>query len=239
MAKRKKLYGAAAAAHARKMGKRSNPHKRRKRRNPHRSYRRRRRNPPPPPVASKSRRGRKRHMVKHYTRKGGSVSGYRRRGGPVKAHWSNPFGSAGGVALEGLIAAGAILGTLIAVGYANGQLQKVSFTQSGWGNLAGKLAVAVGAGMAAVYLARRRTISREVAFAMAGAAMAPLLLGGVAMVAPSVAGQVTLAGDGMEDNGMPPMAGVVEQGAVGAQLEAQLQAELQAELNDEVENGEI
>jgi len=229
---RKKLYGAAAKAHAKKQAKskrRSNPARKASR----------------PARRKKRHQNRKRHVVKDYKRKGGAVSAYRRKGAFVKKHWSNrkrrrsnPFGvgQAGSVAMEGLIGAGVVLGTLLVVGLANGQLQKWGPTQSGWGNLAGKLALAVAGGMAAQYAYRKGTISKQTAFAITGTAMAPLLLGSLAMFAPQVAGRINLAGDGDSEghsgDGSEGMGDVVEHGAVAAQLEAELQAQLEAELND-------
>ena len=238
MARKRKLYGAAAAAHAKKAGKASGK-KRRKARPARKARKARRARRAAPAAAAPSRKRRvtrKRHQVKRYHRAGGQVKSYRRKGANVKKHWSNPFGlgQAGSVAMEGLIAAGAILGTLFVVGYANNQLHRFPVTSSGWGNLAGKFALAVGAGMGAGYLYKRRMVSKEVAYAMTGAAMAPLLLGGLAMLSPQIAGSINLAGP---DEGV---SGVVEYGAVGAELQAQLEAELNAQLEaEESESGMV
>jgi len=226
---RKKLYGAAAKAHAKKQA------KSKRRSNPRRKARK--------ASAPKRRVNRKRHIVKHYHRKGGAVSAYKRKGADVKKHWSNKkrrrnnphfgLGQAGSVAMEGLIGAGVVLGTLLAVGFANGQLQKFGPTQSGWGNLAGKLALAVAGGMAAQYAYRKGTISKSTAFAITGTAMAPLLLGSLAMFAPQVAGRINLAYEDDGGSSGQDMGNVVEQGAVAAQLEAELNAELQAQLESD------
>jgi hypothetical protein len=235
MARKRKLYGAAAAAHAKKAGRKSAPKRSSKRRKARKARRSFRRSAPLAAAPAKRRKAkRERHQVKRYHRKGGRVSSYSRRGANVQGHWSNPA-NFGGVAMEGLIAAGAILGTLLVVGYANGHLQKFGPTQSGWGNLAGKFALAVGAGVAAGYAYKRRMISDKTAYAITGAAMAPLLLGGLAMLSPQVAGMVTLAG-GMDEESSVGVGNVVSYGAVGAELHAQLEAQLEAER--EVEDNE-
>lgn len=217
-----------AAAKAKRSGRAKPARKARKARKARRSA---------PKAAAPRKVHRKRHQVKRYHRSGGHVKSYRRRGANVKQHWSNPFGQSGQVAIEGLVAAGAILGTLLVVGMANRQLQRFAPTQAGWGNIAGKLALAIAAGTGARMLYKRRMVSRETAFAMTGAAMAPLLLGGVAMFAPQIAGQVGLAAEEMPMN-EGGMAGVVEYGAVGAELQAELQAQLESDA-DEVESGII
>lgn len=230
--KRRKLYGAAAAAHAKKVG-RKNPHRRTKRRKARKAARRYRRNPP---AVAAVRHRRKRHMVTRHHRSGGRVSSYRRGGASVKSHWSNPLGlgRSGQVAMEGLMGAGVILGTLFVVGFANKQLQRFQLTQAGWGNIAGKLALAVAGGTAAHMAARKGTISRATAYAITGAAMTPLLLGALAMVAPQVAGNISLA----DEDG--DLGNVVTHGAVAGNMEAELRAQLEAQLEEEeVETGMV
>jgi hypothetical protein len=198
MAKRKKLYGAALAAHQKKA----------------------RRNAPVTPktlkrVGKKVRvhgkkgviKTRTVHIVKRYKRKGGPVAAYRRKGGSVPRHISNPrprrsyrryrrnpFG--GGLlndAKEGLMAAGVILGTLWLAGVVNRQLNKVPMLAIGWPNVLGKLAVALGVGaVASKFMPQGLQKYNSVVY---GAAFVPALLSGVAQVSPMAAAQLTLAGD--------------------------------------------
>ena len=152
----------------------------------------------------KARRSTKRgkHIVKRYHRKGGRVHGYSRKGTSVKRHWSNPMGlnlgNLGRTTLDGLIAAGVLFGALFAVGYANGLVKRVPMLAAGWGELAGKLAVALGVGVAAGMAVRKGLISRERALVIGAAGFAPLGLSLLGRYLPSVAGQITLA----EDEGM-------------------------------------
>jgi hypothetical protein len=232
--KRRKLAGAALAAHQAKVAKKSRKSSKRRKSAPKASA----------PAPSRKRRSskrksggtrslaraksqRRRHPVKAHKRRGGRVHSYARHGAFVRKHMSNP--SIGAVTMEGLMAAGIILGSVLVVGYANGQLGRWSKTSSGWGNLAGKLAIALGAGLGAHYAARKGYLSKASAYAVTGAAFAPLVLAGVASFAPAIAGRVTLAN---EDTDAP-------QGMAGGNgLQAQLEAELQAELNDHMERDE-
>lgn len=129
------------------------------------------------------------------------------------------------------MAAGIILGSVLVVGYANGQLGRFSKTASGWGNLAGKLAIAVGAGLGAHWAAKKGYLSKASAYAVTGAAFAPLVLAGVASFAPQIAGRVTLADDEYDPQVPAGMAG-------GRGLQAELSAELSAELEAGLEREE-
>jgi hypothetical protein len=230
--KRRKLAGAALAAYNKKRGiKKASAPKRKRRKSVKASRPGGSRSVSP---ARRSSAKRKRHMVKQHNRRGGAVHGYKRHGALVHAHMSNPYRrrsrrrsmrnpQLGSVALEGLMAAGIILGSVLVVGYANGQLGRFSKTASGWGNLAGKLAIALGAAYGAHWASRKGYLSRASAYAVTGAAFAPLVLAGVASFAPQIAGRVTLANE--YDDQLPENMG----GGKG------LQAQLNAELNDELE----
>lgn len=226
--KRRKLYGAALAAHQKKAGKSS-----RKRRKPskRRASARRR------PVASK--RKAHRYIPQTKRNKDGSRPRVKRSRAHVSDYMRNPkrrkarrnpgmFGmnQLGSTAMQGLMGAGVILGTILAVGYANRQLERWSATQLGWGNIAGKLAIAVAGGVAATWLVRKGKLSKEMGYAVTGAAFAPLALGVVARFTPALASQVTLAQD---EDGMSAQL----EAPMGPSSEAAIQAELEAQLEDE------
>ena len=224
--KRRKLYGAALAAHQKKAG-RKNPKRRTRRKarkNPlkkaHRYWPQTKKNKD----GSKPKIKRSRAHVSSYNRNPKRRTTRRRR---------NPgmFGmnQMGSTALQGLMGAGVILGTILAVGYANRQLERWQTTQVGWGNIAGKLAIAVAGGVAATWLVRKGKLSREMGYAVTGAAFAPLLLGGVARFMPQLAAQVSLA---EEDGSMYAQL----EAPMGPGSEAAVQAELEAQLEDEAES---
>lgn len=226
MAKRRKLYGAALKAHQKKNGK-SRPARKK------RTFRRKARRPRSLGAAAAPRR--KRHMVKYHTRKGGKVSGYKRSGANVTAHMSNrrrrrtrrnPFGMGqwGGATIEGLIAAGVLFGTLLAVGFVNKQIQRVNQLSTGWANLAARLGVALGGVLGAGYAVRQGWLSRANGQVAAAASFAPLTLGLVASFAPNIAGQISLAD---EDNGMGAELGMTPGNRLSDNtLDAELSAEL-------------
>lgn len=232
--KRRKLFGAALAAHQKKAGKgrgrkARRPSKRRAsaRRRPVRASRKHayipqtKRNKD----GSRPRVKRSRAHVSDYMRNPKRRSARRRK---------NPgmFGmnQLGSTALQGLMGAGVILGTILAVGYANRQLERFQMTQVGWGNIAGKLAIAVAGGMAATWLVRKGKLSKEMGYALSGAAFAPLALGVVARYMPQIAAQVSLA---EEDEGS--MYAQLE-APMGPGSEAAVHAELEAQLEDEAES---
>jgi len=228
--RRKKLYGAALKAHQKKAG----GSRRRKARRPSKRRATSRRRP---------RRASRKHAYIPQTKynKDGSRPRVKRSRAKVHKYMRNArrrrrnpgmFGmnQLGSTALQGLMGAGVILGTILAVGYANRQLERFSATQVGWGNIAGKLAIAVAGGVAATWLVRKGKLSKEMGYALSGAAFAPLALGVVARYMPQIAAQVSLA---EEDGGMyaqleAPM-GPGSEAAVHAELEAQLEDEAEAE----------
>ena len=230
--KRRKLYGAALAAHQKKKG----GGKRRKARRPSKRRASSRRRP--------VRASRKHAYIPQTKRnKDGSRPRIKRSRSHVHDYMRNPrkrrharrnpglFGmnQMGSTAMQGLMGAGVILGTILAVGYANRQLERWQTTQVGWGNIAGKLAIAVAGGVAATWLVRKGKLSREMGYAVTGAAFAPLLLGGVARFMPNLAAQVSLADeDGMAAQLEAPM-GPESEAAVHAELEAQLEDEAESE----------
>lgn len=148
-----------------------------------------------PPKARKVHR--RRHVVKSHRRRGGSVGGYRRKGARVKKHFSNPMGlgNLGSTTLDGLIMAGVFFGALFAVGYANGMIRRVPMLSAGWGELAGKLGLALGVVAAGTMATRKGWLSQKNANAVILAGFSPLALGLLGRVAPQVAGQITLAQD--------------------------------------------
>lgn len=173
--KRRKLHGAALAAHLKKVGKRRNPHKAR----------------------------RKRHSVKRHHRKGATVKRHmsnplrRRSHRRSRRTHRNPMaglGSVGSSTMSGLIAAGVLFGTLFAVGMANKQAEKLPYANSSqWANLAAKLAVALG-GLYLVNMAGRKGWLTGTNKAVASAAVfAPLGLSLLNQLAPSIANQISLA----------------------------------------------
>lgn len=233
--KRRKLYGAALAAHQKKKGgsRRRKPSKRRA------SARRR------PVAAKRSYRRKSRYIPQTKYNKDGTRPRIKRSRAKVHNYMRNPrrrrrnpgvFGmnQLGSTAMQGLMGAGVILGTILAVGFANRQLERFQMTQVGWGNIAGKLAIAVAGGVAATWLVRRNKLSREMGYALTGAAFAPLLLGSVARFMPQLASQVSLAqegngdGEGMYAQLEAPMGPDSE--AVAAELEAQLEEEAEASM---------
>lgn len=177
--KRRKLHGAALAAHLKKVGRRSNPR----------------------------RHKRKRHSVKRHHRKGTSVKRHmsnplrrrsHRRSSRRRSH-RNPMaglGNVGSSTMTGLIAAGVLFGTLFAVGMANKQAEKLPYANSSqWANLAAKLAVALG-GLYLVNMAGRKGWLTGTNKAVASAAVfAPLGLSLLNTLAPSIANQISLADD--------------------------------------------
>jgi len=152
--------------------------------------------------ATKARKAshRRGHQVKRHHRKGGSVHSYHRKGANVKRHWSNPFGLGefGGVTIDGLIASGVFFGALFAVGYANGWTKKVPMLAEGWGEMAGKLAIALGVASVATMAVRRNLISRDTSKVIILAGFSPLALNLLGRVAPSIASGITLSEDEMD-----------------------------------------
>jgi hypothetical protein len=151
---------------------------------------------------------------------------------------SNPFGGQAGAALtQGLIAAGFILGGLFVVGMANRQMDRFPMLSSGYANLAGKLALALGGSMGALWAVRKGYISQGNGVALAGVAFVPLAVGGLNRFAPNIAGQISLSGVGehgmdaeLQDDGV---SGVVQYGDINADMDAELTAELQADMDSE------
>jgi hypothetical protein len=190
-------------------------------------------------VSRKSRRKshRAKHLVKRHHRKGGRVGSYSRKGASVKRHWSNPMmglGNLGQTTLDGLIAAGVLFGALFAVGYANGLVKRVPMLAAGWGELAGKLAIALGVVIASGYAVRRDLISREKALVIGVAGFAPLGLSLLGRFAPGVAGMVTLSEDG--DDGMGARLGMTPGNRLSDYtIDAELAAELQGSSEGESE----
>jgi hypothetical protein len=232
--KRRKLAGAALAAHLKKVGRKSRKSRKSRKAAPVTAKRQTRR--AAPKVVRAKRTHRKKHMVKRYHRKGGHVKGYNRHGANVKAHWSNPMGVPAAL-MEGLMTAGIVLGTLYVVGVANRQLERFGPTQSGWGNIAGKLGIALAAGYGAGWMARKGYLRAQNAHVVMGAAFLPLSLGLLNQFAPQVAGQISLASDeGMQAE--------LEQEEVSADLEGRrnrlsdyaMAAELEAELEGETDS---
>jgi len=147
-----------------------------------------------------------RHIVKTYSRHGGAVTGYQRKGGRVGSHISNPvrryrkhkrnppFGLTPMMEdmRDGLIGAAVILGTLWVAGFVNRQVQKAPVLAVGWANVAAKLAVALGLGYGASLLLTRQRKLVPVVYA---AAFTPALLSAVSQFAPALAAQASLAGD--------------------------------------------
>lgn len=232
--KRRKLAGAALAAHKAKVAKKSAKKAYKKAMGYSKPKKSRK---AAPKAARKTHR--KRHHVKRYHRKGGRVKSYTRRGANVKSHWSNPMGIPGAL-LEGLMTAGIVLGTLYVVGVANRQLERFGPTSQGWGNLAGKLAIALAAGYGAGMAARKGWLKTQNAHVVMGAAFLPLTLGLLNRFAPQVAGQISLAEEPisaemeaeMEAEGMDaalemqvPRRGRLSDYMMGAELEAELEAE--------------
>ena len=183
--KRRKLAGAALQAHRAKVAKKSakkaykrvmEPKKRRK----------------AAPVARKaSRKSRAKHWVTRHHRKGGRVHSYSRKGANVKRHLSNPFGLGriGSTTMEALTAVGVLLGTIFVAGFVNRQVQRIPQLQAGIPNLLAKVGVAVGLTMVASRFIRSRDLQKVV---VAGAFVSPSL-SALALFAPGIAAQMTLA----------------------------------------------
>ena len=169
---------------------------------------------------------RKKHIVHVHSRKGGSVRSYRRKGARVKSHWSNPMGlgQIGSSTIEGLIAAGVFFGALFAVGYANGWTKKVPMLAEGWGEMAGKLAIALGVATVATMAVRKNYISRDTSKVIILAGFSPLALNLLGRVAPGIASGITLA----EDEGMDA---ALEMPSGHRLSDYTMDAELAAELN--------
>lgn len=186
---------------------------------------------------SKRRRSRKatmgkaparRHKRARHSVRAHAVRSYRRA-----AHWSNPIpslGQSGKAVVSGLVAVGVLFGALFAVGYVNGFKNRVPMLAAGWGSLAAKLAIGLGAGMAAAYAHRKNWLSASNAAVVGAAGFAPLGLDLLTRFAPSVAGQISLADDGVDAE-------------MGASLSAPaehlrdhtIDAEMAAEMGDESE----
>jgi hypothetical protein len=166
----------------------ASPKKHRKARR--KSHRKARRNP-----------ARAKHIVPSHHRKGGAVKSYRRKGAHVKKHWSNPMGMGqiGSTTVDGLVAAGIFFGALFAVGYANGWTKKVPMLAGGWGELAGKLGIALGVSMAAAIAVRKNYLSRDNAKIVVLAGFSPVALSLLGRVAPGIAAGVTLADEDSMD----------------------------------------
>jgi hypothetical protein len=194
--KRRRLYGAAATAHARKVG---------------RLHRRRtRRNVPPDPkgIGAKKVRihhpkasyaSRRRHYVTRYHRTGGAVAAYRRKPSNVGGHWSNPrhrrrsyrrnpfgIGDAGSFAMDAVMMVSVALIAVAVAGFINQQVEKVPYVNQGWPNVLAKLAVALGLGGGAFYLARTPQGRKLAAAATVGAAMQPAI-SAVVLISPQAA----------------------------------------------------
>ena len=243
MAKRKKLYGAAAAAHAKKRGKRRASRRRTAVAAPAAPKRRVRRARRARVVRSAPRRSvrRRLHSVKAYTprrhRRTWTAHAHKRQW-RVRQHMSNPFGFGhpGQAAVEGLVAAGIILGGLLVVGIVNRQMAKIPALASGNLNLAGKLAIALGGAMGAMYLAKKGYLSKGNSVALAGVSFVPLALGALTKVMPSAAAQISLSDEG--EPGRGEMGDVIQHGVLHAELRDEheaMAAELQAELREEIE----
>jgi hypothetical protein len=155
-----------------------------------------------PKVTIKGGKKRRRHRVKAYDAKGGPVKGYTRGGRSVPAHLSNPFGGLGQMgqaSMEGLIAAGVLFGSLIAVGFVYKQLDGIpALTGNRWVNLGVKLGATLGVVWAAREVARRGFISHANAKVAQAAAFAPLGMTVLTMALPQVAGMVHLSADPSE-----------------------------------------
>ena len=224
--KRRKLYGAAAAAHAKKVGRRK--------------VRRSRKAAPAPAPARKRRvrrtyrkASRRRHTVHAYKarhHKRTWTSHARRKAWKVRQHMSNPWGRPGQAAIEGLVAAGIILGGLFVVGFANRQLQRVPALSAGYMNLAGKLGIALAGAMGAAYAVKQGWLSKGNGVALMGVSFVPVAVGALNQFVPAVAQQISLAGVG--ERGLES---VVTEGAVGAELQAELQAEMEQEVGAELQ----
>jgi len=150
---------------------------------------------------------------------------------------TNPFGGgqAGKALTQGLIAAGFILGGLFVVGMANRQMERVPMLQSGYFNLAGKLALALAGSMGALWAVRKGYISQGNGVALAGVAFVPMAVGALNRFMPNIAGQISLSADDMsaELQGPEDINGVVQYGDINADMDAELQAELQADMDSE------
>jgi len=187
--KSKKLFGAALAAHQKKVGKRANPHK------------------------------------KHS--KGHKKPGKAHRG---KRH-NNPklsLGNVGQTTMDGLIAAGILFGSLLAVGFVNRQAGKVGYIASGWQNVAAKVGIALGFSMGAAWLVRKNKIQKPAGYVIAAVGWAPVALAAVNKFAPTWASQISLAEEG--DMGAAPA-----RLGVDRPMAAELSASLRASLEDELE----
>ena len=182
--------------------------------------------------ASKARKSthakRRRHVVHAH-----KVHTYRRpKSG--SSYLSNPVGSlgrAGSTVVDGLIAAAFMFGSLFAAGYINGMSKKVAFLGTTWGSLATKLAIGLGVGYAAHYASSKRWLSSENSKVVAAAGFAPLALDLLGRIAPQVAGQIQLAGDG--DNMGAELAMTPGDRLSDATIDAQLAAELSGESDSE------
>jgi len=138
----------------------------------------------------------------------------------------NPMGlgQIGSSTVEGLIAAGVFFGALFAVGYANGWSKRVPMLSQGWGEMAGKLAIALGVATVATMAVRKNYISRDTSKVIILAGFSPLALNLLGRVAPGIASGITLA----EDEGMDA---ALEMPPGHRLSDYTMDAELAAELN--------
>ncbi|MDE1822334.1 MAG: hypothetical protein KGI98_15965 [Euryarchaeota archaeon] len=134
----------------------------------------------------------------------------------------------GKVAMGGLVAAGVLFGALFAVGWVNGQKNRVPMLASGWGALAAKFAIGLAAVYAAHTAAKKGWLSASNAGVLGAAGFAPLGLDLLGRIAPGIASHVSLADEaGMGD--------ITSRGLIAADLQANLAANLQADLQAEPE----